>query len=737
MVGSTVIRDKFGDLMNLVSGSTLVIPKVSYQDMGTYICEVENGIPGRNGQIAQRGHGFMSVTGSSRVINGREKYVTEKDVSLDINVTFISFPEPVNTSILRTDSSLPPQSDPTVSVSPVPVSVSFYNKDVIVDGYMAQIHFNKFEAEHQGHYQLYIRNSFEYTFNFKISISDKPDPPTSLMIGQITEYSANVSWIPGEDNGHAQKITLIHRDSTRRLETNVTLNDTVSAYTVKDLAKSTKYDVILYSSNYRGTSETITGSFTTKSGNVVMGTAIIGLTAGSAAAVILIMIVVVVVLVSRSRRRRQKPREDKSGDDDDGMKDNVLYESAGPNWSPQPGPSTQEQPGGAVYAVVKKPKLTIKIKETQGYAETNTPKKPVDDSAAYAEVQDPVELKTIQEPEKDWSGDDDDGMKDNVLYESAGPNWSPQPGPSTQEQPGGAGYAVVKKPKLIIKIKETQGYAETNTPKKPVDDSAAYAEVQDPVELKTIKEPEKDWSGDDDDGMKDNVLYESAGPNWSPQPGPSTQEQPGGAGYAVVKKPKLTIKIKETQGYAETNTPKKPVDDSAAYAEVQDPVELKTIKEPEKDWSGDDDDGMKDNVLYESAGPNWSPQPGPSTQEQPGGAGYAVVKKPKLTIKIKETQGYAETNTPKKPVDDSAAYAEVQDPVELKTIKEPEKDWTAVDNDGMKDNIVYESAGPNWSPKQGLGIQEQTSGYLYAEVKKTKEGFEEGTKVADASPEQG
>ncbi|XP_033758186.1 tenascin-R-like [Pecten maximus] len=240
-IGSTVIRDSFDHVTNLGSMSTLTIPTVSLQDMGMYICEVENGIPGRNGQIVQTGQGFMSVTGSPRVINGREKYVTEKDVSLDINVTFISFPEPVNTSILRTDSSLPPQSDPTVSVSPVPVSVSFYNKDVIVDGYMAQIHFNKFERKYRGHYQLYIRNSFVYYYNFKIVISGKPDSPSNLVISQITENSAVISWIPGEDNGHIQTFTLTYRKSRGELQTNFITSK--SSFTVRNLTMSTRYDV--------------------------------------------------------------------------------------------------------------------------------------------------------------------------------------------------------------------------------------------------------------------------------------------------------------------------------------------------------------------------------------------------------------------------------------------------------------------------------------------------------------
>ncbi|XP_033730493.1 contactin-4-like, partial [Pecten maximus] len=258
-IGSTVIRDSFDHVTNLGSMSTLTIPTVSLQDMGMYICEVENGIPGRNGQIVQTGQGiYVSIP---RIIRAQDRYVTENGTSLSINITFISFPEPVNTSIIRTDSSLPPQDDPTVSISPVPVSVSFYNKDVTVDGYMAQIHFSKVETTQKGQYQLYIKNAFDYFYTFRVVIIGKPDPPSNLVISQITENSAVISWIPGEDNGHIQTFTLTYRKSSGELQTNFTTSK--SSLNVRNLTMSTRYDVSVYASNLEGTSEIITGNFRT------------------------------------------------------------------------------------------------------------------------------------------------------------------------------------------------------------------------------------------------------------------------------------------------------------------------------------------------------------------------------------------------------------------------------------------------------------------------------------------
>ncbi|XP_060073809.1 hemicentin-2-like, partial [Ylistrum balloti] len=60
-IGSTVVRDLDDHVINSESVSTLTLPRVSYQDMGTYICEVENGIKGSNGQIVQTKQGIIFV----------------------------------------------------------------------------------------------------------------------------------------------------------------------------------------------------------------------------------------------------------------------------------------------------------------------------------------------------------------------------------------------------------------------------------------------------------------------------------------------------------------------------------------------------------------------------------------------------------------------------------------------------------------------------------------------------
>ncbi|XP_069115894.1 nephrin-like isoform X2 [Argopecten irradians] len=445
-IGSTVIRDTFAHVTNSGSVSTLIISRARLQDMGMYKCEVENGFPGRDGQIVQTAEGFLSVTGSPRVIGAKKNYFPEKNASLAINMTFLSFPEADATTLHHTGPSSPPPSQPTVSVAPVLVEVAFYNKTVSIDGFVVQILFNKFETGHRGQYQLFINNSYDYNYDFEIEISDKPDAPTHLVIDGITENSARISWLPGEDNGHPQTFTISYWKFSEEQQQNVSLNYTVTEFTVTKLAESTKYVVILYASNEKGASEKIDATFHTNS--------------------------------------ESTEPEDRPGDNNGGMKDNILYESAGPDWAPEPGPSTINKHMEASHDADAQPKQDTAATETRVYAE-------VSDAVKSTEQSDPL---TPTETKTDW-------MKDNILYESTGPTGMPQADPSTQTS----------------------------------SEEAAYAEVQKPQKDRTEHEMDRPTDGDND-GMKANVLYESAGSNESQQPGPSTQgTQSDTAAYAEVQ----------------------------------------------------------------------------------------------------------------------------------------------------------------------------------------------------------
>ncbi|XP_060083674.1 synaptogenesis protein syg-2-like [Ylistrum balloti] len=262
-VGYTVIRDTFDHVTSSGSVSTLTIPQVSYQDMGTYICEAENGYRGRDGQIVQTEQGVMTITGSPRVFGNQNRYEAETNIAFDANITYISFPAPVNTSILRPDSVLPPSNELSVTVSSVSVTVSFYNKGVSVDAYSVHLHFSNFQSKYSGKYQLYVRNVFTYYYNFEIVIAGKPDSPVQLVISEITQSQAVVSWRPGNENENSKTFTLTYQKLNSDSTTYVTLDREITSYTIEQLLPATQYDVSVFAINAYGSSEAISGTFIT------------------------------------------------------------------------------------------------------------------------------------------------------------------------------------------------------------------------------------------------------------------------------------------------------------------------------------------------------------------------------------------------------------------------------------------------------------------------------------------
>ncbi|XP_021372933.1 hemicentin-1-like isoform X1 [Mizuhopecten yessoensis] len=309
MFGSTVIRDTFDQVTSSGSVSTLSIPRMTYEDMGTYVCEVDNGFRGRDGEVVQKRQGFLSVQGSPKIIGAHGKYVAEKDNIFDINITYVSFSAPVNTTILRPDSTLPPQSELSITVSSVPVTVAFYNKDVPVDGYMVNLHFSKFESKHRGHYRLYVRNIFDdRDYNFEIIISGRPEPPLKLVISQITSHSAVVSWNPGNDHDNAETFTLTYQEHNGLSTTYVTLDRTTTAFTIEQLLPSTQYDVSVFAVNDDGTSEALSGAFVTPQESSNTGVALISV--GSAMILLsLFVFAVTLFMLRRGRLPYTKQRE--------------------------------------------------------------------------------------------------------------------------------------------------------------------------------------------------------------------------------------------------------------------------------------------------------------------------------------------------------------------------------------------------------------------------------------------
>ncbi|XP_021367455.1 basement membrane-specific heparan sulfate proteoglycan core protein-like isoform X2 [Mizuhopecten yessoensis] len=211
-LGGELIRDTFDHVTETQLSSTLTLHKLTYQDMGTYRCEAENGYKGRDGLFVYSQSGLLNVQARPRVINAKKLYVVEKDESLDINITFHSFPKPHKISITKLDSILPSSDDLAISNMSVPVSLPFHTKRITVDGSLVRLHFKSVQPRLEGQYQLFVNNTLPYFYTVQVTISDRPDPPQHLAIDTRSRNhdKAAVSWSPGSNGGHEQIFTVMY-----------------------------------------------------------------------------------------------------------------------------------------------------------------------------------------------------------------------------------------------------------------------------------------------------------------------------------------------------------------------------------------------------------------------------------------------------------------------------------------------------------------------------------------------
>ncbi|XP_033758957.1 neural cell adhesion molecule 2-like [Pecten maximus] len=303
-IGTEFIRETFDNVTDKQLTSTLTLNKVTYQDMGTYRCEAENGFKGRDGQLVYSQSAVVNIRARPRVIDAQDTYIVEKNDALDVNITFYSFPKPLHLSITKTDSDLPSTEDLNIMNTSVPITLPFYNKFITADGYFLQLQFRSVHSQVEGQYQLFVNNTFPYFYPFQIVISDKPDAPQLLDIDTRSRNHdrAVVTWLPGNNGGHKQNFTLTYTKQNSDIFLSLTTNHTTSSVRLKNLQQFTTYEITLFARNLKGESDHVYGTFTTE-GKVSQNAAILGGVIGGVIALLLIVSGVVVVVCIYQRHR--------------------------------------------------------------------------------------------------------------------------------------------------------------------------------------------------------------------------------------------------------------------------------------------------------------------------------------------------------------------------------------------------------------------------------------------------
>lgn len=242
--------------------------------------------------------------------------------------------------------------------------------------------------EEFGNYTITVTNSVgNFTKMYQVNAARTPDVPRNIKV--VCEISgARVQWISSFNGGDTQTF-IIHANGDRKTIFSSRIPDagenTIHTNYVENLQASVSYVFHVSAQNRYGnsSSENITcitlKKDTGESLPLIVGGAAAG---GIALAVIAIAVVLLRRYIQTDKQAGKKQRLKQAGENedtsDDGMKDNILYESAGPK--------DDEKPEAAVYAAVNK-KLPESNNNANVYAEVNKSGRIIgEEGALYSDV---------------------------------------------------------------------------------------------------------------------------------------------------------------------------------------------------------------------------------------------------------------------------------------------------------------------------------------------------------------
>lgn len=242
--------------------------------------------------------------------------------------------------------------------------------------------------EDYGTYYLRVGNIFgNGTIIVNVLPQQKPTEPKVIQV-DCEETRAAVKWKSSFNGGDSQTFTAFAIDSQRKPSGSVTIydkgeNEIHSTY-VNNLQPSVSYVFYVSAKNRHGSSSSANISCTTLQESSKSVPLIAGGAAAGGIALSIIAIVIVVLLrkytkhekgAGESQRFENEVIEKEA--DDDGMKDNILYVSAGPK--------VDEKPEAAVYAAVNK-KAPESNNNANMYAEVNKGGHLIAEGALYSDV---------------------------------------------------------------------------------------------------------------------------------------------------------------------------------------------------------------------------------------------------------------------------------------------------------------------------------------------------------------
>lgn len=210
--------------------------------------------------------------------------------------------------------------------------------------------------EDYGTYYLTISNAYGET-NVSVNIlpQQKPNKPTQIKIS-CEVRSARIQWMPSFNGGDPQTFTAVALNGQQKISESGTVSDKedsgIHSVFIQNLQPSTEYVFYVSAQNRHGFSLSENVSCTTEEFSDYMPIIAGGAAAGGIAMAIIVIVGVLMFRRYTSHEKRagksirfENNLVENDNSDDDGLKDNILYVSAGPK---------DDKPEAAVYATVQK-----------------------------------------------------------------------------------------------------------------------------------------------------------------------------------------------------------------------------------------------------------------------------------------------------------------------------------------------------------------------------------------------
>ncbi|KAL3862876.1 hypothetical protein ACJMK2_008822 [Sinanodonta woodiana] len=344
-IGATEIRTLTGE--NTATTSTLTLPNISIEDMGTYVCTVDISITGQNGQIEQTGQTDIFVHGTIFKENTNTMFIGMINKSATIEIPFYSSPSSTTVHFYKGANTVEVTntSDTLIYLSSSRNIFTFYGKEVLLMGQSAVLHFRMVKLTDYGEYTADLLNNIGSTSRRIVFSSGKPDTPANFHITDIQEKQVTLQWLYGYHKGFDQtfvvQISMDNITWTNASIINAGKEEGWFSATITGLKSNTLYYFRLYSFNVNGESDLADVKFATRTCKESAYLLDIGASIGIGFGGLFLGVIGTIFVIIIIRKRITTPPKFSSTREADISTDMQTYANTGV--SPSPAPSHYEE----------------------------------------------------------------------------------------------------------------------------------------------------------------------------------------------------------------------------------------------------------------------------------------------------------------------------------------------------------------------------------------------------------